>query len=422
MIGTASPEVIPFQPNETYALQWTGLSSSVSPSTMYAMATAHTAEAFREALRGWHCPGQNAVYADVDGNIGYQCTGLYPIRRRGDGSVPVPGWTGEFGWDGWVPFDELPWSLNPSQGFLATANQKIHGDSYPHLIGVDFLPPHRARRIVEMITAEPMHSKETFARMHMDTVSLPAREMLPSLVGVEPADDRQKEALSFLDGWDCDLRADSTAAAIYEVWCKHLAEVMLLEKLGRPLFDHYYARRQWSLSFQFEALPKLLAYPTAAWFGGDGRAARDEVLRRALDAALEELTAKLGEDMTGWAWGRLHRIRFASQLALIPGLDELLVGGEVPWGGDEQTVCQGMYEPGSGGYDVVVVASWRQILDVGDWDASVGTHTVGQSGNPASAHFNDLFPLWSTGQYHPLPFTRPAVEAAAESTLHLTPS
>src|SRR5205814_2211834 len=160
------------------------------------------------------------------------------------------------------------------------------------------------------------------------------------------------------------LRADSTAAAIYEVWCKHVAEGMLLEKLGRKLFDHYYARRQWSLSFQFDVLPELLAFPTAAWFGEDGAAARDEVLRRALDAALEELAAKLGEDMTAWTWGTLHRVRFTSQLALIPGLDELLVGGEAPWGGDEQTVCQGMYEPGSGGYDVVVVSSWRQILDV----------------------------------------------------------
>jgi penicillin amidase len=125
--------------------------------------------------------------------------------------------------------------------------------------------------------------------------------------------------------------------------------------------------------------------------------------------------------MSAWTWGTLHRVRFAGELARIADLAELFTGGEAPWGGDEQTVCQGMYEPG-GDYQAVVIPSWRQIVDLSDLDASVGTHTVGQSGNPASPHFNDLFPLWSTGQYHPLPFTRQAVEAATESRLHLLPA
>ena len=361
------------------------------------------------------------MYASVDGHIGYQCTGVYPIRRRGDGTVPVPGWTDGFEWDGFVPFDELPWSLDPADGFLATANQKIHDDGYPHLIGHDFLPQHRARRIVEMLTAEPIHSKETFARMHSDTVSNVARAIVPHLLEVEPDDDRQKEALAHLDAWDCSLAPDSVPAAIYQVWCKHLAEVILLPMMGRQLFDHYYARRQWTVTFQYQVLPNILAFPSAMWFGGDGHAARDDKLREALVRALDELESKLGDDMGTWSWGAIHRIRFQGQLAMIPDLADLFTAGEAPWGGDEMTVCQGLFEPGSGNYDVVVVPSWRQILDLSDWDASVGTHTVGQSGNPASPHWNDLFELWSTGQYHPLPYTRQAVEAAAEGTLTLTP-
>ena len=125
--------------------------------------------------------------------------------------------------------------------------------------------------------------------------------------------------------------------------------------------------------------------------------------------------------MAGWVWGALHRIHFTSQLSIIPDLAELMDGGDAPWGGDEQTICQGMFEPGGADYNVVVVPSWRQILDLSDWDASVGTHTIGQSGNPASPHFKDLFPLWSIGRYHPLPFSRSAVEAATESTLALLP-
>jgi penicillin G amidase len=273
-----------------------------------------------------------------------------------------------------------------------------------------------------MLTAEPTHSKETFARMQSDTVSLAARRIVPHLVAVEPADLRQKEALSYLDGWDCDLRPDSVAALIYQEWCQQIAQAVLLPKMGRELFDHYYARRQWTVAFQYQVLPDLLRFPTATWFGTDGAEGRDDVLRAALAKALDELTTRLGEDVAGWQYGTLHRVRFASQLAIVPELAELLTGGEAPWGGDEQTVCQGMFEPGSGNYEVVVVPSWRQIIDLSDLDASVGTHTVGQSGNPASPHFNDLFPLWSTGQYHPLPFTRAAVEAATESTLTLLPA
>jgi penicillin amidase len=421
LVGLTRPEAVANDFPETFALRWTGLSMAVSPTTLFDMARARTIEAFREALRGWECPGQNFVYADVDGNIGYQCTGVYPIRRHGDGTIPVPGWSSEHEWDAWVAYEDLPWSVNPEDGFLATANQRIHDDAYPHLIGMDFLPPHRARRIVEMLTAEPVHSRATFARMQSDTVSLVARQIVPYLLEVEPEDDRQKQALAYLRDWNHSLSADSVAGAIYQVWCVHLAEAVLLPRLGRQLYEHYYARREWTVAFQYQVLPTLLAFPTAAWFGEDGRPARDRIAREALTKALDELTGRRGEDMDAWTWGSIHRIRFTGQLAMIPDLTELFTAGEAPWGGDEMTVCQGLFEPGGGTYDVVVVPSWRQILDVSDWDASVGTHTVGQSGNPASPHWNDLFELWSKGEYHPMPFSRAAVEDAAEGTLRLSP-
>jgi penicillin amidase len=179
--------------------------------------------------------------------------------------------------------------------------------------------------------------------------------------------------------------------------------------------------RQWTNAFQYQVLPHLLVYPTATWFGADGREARDALLRSALDAALDELSAAMGEDPAGWSWGGIHRIRFVGQLALIPDLAELFTGGVAPVGGDEQTIMQAMYEPGIS-YDAVVIPSWRQVIDLGDLDRSMGTNTVGQSGNPASPHYRDLFELWSTGSYHPLPFTRRAVEAETESTLQLVPS
>ncbi len=420
LIGVGAPTVVEGGIRETYALRWVALEDGAKPSTVYRMNTAATFEEFRAALSEWATPGGNFVYADVDGNIGYQAAGWHPIRRRGDGTIPVPGWTDDHEWDGYVPFEELPFAYNPDEGFLATANNRIHDDSYPFLIGKDFLPPFRARRVVELLTETQTHDLESFHRMHTDTVSLPAREIVPHLVSVEPADDRQKEALALLSEWDFDLRADSAAAAIYEVWSCRIGDAILLPRLGEELHRHYFGLRQWTNSFHYQVLPNILAYPTATWFGGEGVKARDDLLRKALGTTLDELTTAMGEDISTWSWGAIHRVRFAGQLARIPDLAELFTGGEAAWGGDEQTLCQGMYEPGAG-YDAVVVPSWRQIIDLSDLDASVGTHTVGQSGNLTSPHFKDLFPLWSTGQYHPLPFTRPAVEAATDSRLELLP-
>jgi penicillin amidase len=164
----------------------------------------------------------------------------------------------------------------------------------------------------------------------------------------------------------------------------------------------------------------MLRYPTAAWFGEDGAAARDAMLVATLEEALDELTTALGEDMEAWRWGALHTARFAHPLAILPGLEALFVGGEPEVGGDEQTVHQGLFEPGAG-YHAVVIPSWRHIIDLSDVDASVGMHTTGQSGNPASPHYRDFVEPWSKVEYHPLPFTRAKVEQAAESELKLLP-
>jgi penicillin amidase len=422
LVGVPDPTVVEGGIRDTYALRFAGLERGIQPSVVDALNRAADFESFRRAVRDWDSPGQNMVYADVDGAIGYQSTGLHPIRRRGDGTVPVPGWTSEFDWDGWVPFGELPWSLDPEQGYLATANNKPHDEAYPFLLGRDFLPPFRARRIVQLLTARDTHDIDSFAAIHTDTASLPAAEIVPLLLETEPETERQKRAMALLAGWDHDLSADSAAAAIYQVWSGRIAEAVLKPRLGDRLFEHYYARREWTNAFQYQVLPNLLRYPTAAWFGGDGAAARDLVLRDALDAALDELAERMGDDPAGWSWGRIHRVKFASQLAFVPGLAAVFTGGECPVGGDEQTVMQSMFEPGGGTYDAAIVPSWRQIVDLSDFDRSVGTHTVGQSGNPASPHYRDLFALWSSGRYHPLPFSRAAVEEAAESTLTLRPS
>lgn len=421
LIGIRSPTVVEGGIRKTYSLRWAGFEHGVEPASVLRLNTAGGWEEFRAALADWDCPGQNAVYADVDGNIGYQLTGAYPVRKNHDGLLPVPGWVDEYEWEGWIPYEELPRSFNPDEGFLCTANNKPHDESYPNLLGREFLPAFRARRIAQLVTHDERHSRESFAGMQMDTVSLSAARVVPPLLTVEPADERQKQALSLLAEWDHDLGADSPAAALYQVWSVHIAQKVLLPLLGEELFTHVYTRRQWSHGFLHKTLPTLLAYPSARWFGREGIEARDAVLREALDGALDELNARLGDDIQLWHWGSLHRARFAGRLSIIPDLAELFTAGEVEMGGDDQTILQGLYEPGVP-YDVAVLPSWRQIIDLADLDASVGALTLGQSGNPVSPHFKDQLALWASGKHHPMPFTRAAVRAAAESTFRLLPA
>ncbi|HEU4354370.1 MAG TPA: penicillin acylase family protein, partial [Actinomycetota bacterium] len=420
VVGIRQPEVVEGGIMHTYALRWVGQTYAITPSVLLRMAAANDFGSFRSALREWGSPGQNVVYADVDGHIGYQCTGRYPVRRAGDGSVPVPGWTAEHEWDGWIDFDDLPWDLDPAEGFLATANNRIHDEEYPHLIGRDWTPPSRIRRIAELLDAEPLHTPATFAAMQADTVSIPARTLAPVLAGVAPTDPRQRTAIALFDGWDGDLAAGSAAACVYEAWCHHAAELVLRPALGDELFTHLYGRGVSTGTWRALVLPGLLERPTARWFGADGVRARDEVLRRALDSAMDELEERLGPDPSTWRWADLHRVVFAGQLAAFPGLGEVFTAGVVGKGGDDDTLDQGAFEP-ERRYDAVVIASCRQIHDLSEPDGSTAANTLGRSGHPASPGWNDQLPLWATGRRHPLPLTRGAVDAAAVDATALVP-
>jgi penicillin amidase len=409
-VGVAQPDVVEGGITETYALNWVGQAFAIAPSVLLRMAAATDFASFRSALPEWGSPGQNVVYADVDGHIGYQCTGRYPVRRAGDGTTPVPGWTAEHEWDGWIDFDELPWDLDPPEGYLATANNRIHDDDYAHLIGLDWTPPSRIRRIAELLTPSPA-TPETFAAMQSDTVSIPARPSRgPS--PASPADDRQRAAIALLDGWDGDLSAGSAAACVYEAWC-HQAELVLRPALGDALHTQLYGRGVSTGTWRALVLPGLLERPSARWFGADGVEARDDVLRGALDAALVELEERLGPDRSAWRWGDLHRVVFAGQLAAFPGLGEVFTAGVVGKGGDDDTLDQGAFEP-ERRYDAVVIASCRQIHDLsGPTDPRRRTRSGGQAIRVACV--NDQLP-YGHGRAPPMPLTRQAVEAASAGT------
>jgi penicillin amidase len=407
--------------DRAYALRWTATDGLIEPSALVDVANASGFDDFREALRGIACPGQNVVYADVDGTIGYQLTGRYPIRRSGDGTAPVPGWTSEHGWDGWIAFEDLPWSRDPARGYVVTANNRPHDDDYPHLIGRDFHTPFRARRIVELIegAGHPL-TVDDIARSQLDTTSIVARTLAPRLAALEARSEDERWALELLRTWDGDERADSPAAALYQAWLARIAWTLLGATRDRGPYDRYHARRE---VFVCLALPSMLEREPPAWAGDDGAEGTgwEPLLRRTLTEAISLLAERLGPDRATWRWGALHRVRFAHPLARMPGLSPLFVAAEHELGGDEQTVLNGAFDAREG-FDAAVVPSWRLVADLGDVDRSGAVLPTGESGNPASPHWADQAAMWIEGDLRPMPVTRPAVEAVAERRLRLRPA
>jgi penicillin amidase len=289
----------------------------------------------------------------------------------------------------------------------------MHDDGYPHLIGHDFHTPWRARRIAQVLASEDGHDVAGMAALQVDVVSLSARENVGLLLdrveagGAGRGGDR-REAIGLLGSWDGAMTADSAATAIYQTWCGHIARLWLEPRLGEEVFGRYHA---WREPFQCGALAGLLRDGVL----GDG------VLGEALDATLAELRERLGEDASNWRWGDLHRVALAHPLAAIPGFEGLFVALEAGVGGDDQTVMQTGVDAREGGFPAAVIPSWRAVYDLADLDRSVGVLPAGNSGNPASAHWNDQAPLWLAGQTHPLPFTPAGVEAATVAVARLVP-
>jgi penicillin amidase len=382
--------------DRTYALAWAGAVATLTPAAVVAVAQPRDFDGFREAVLRTTCPGQNFIYADVDGTIGYQCTGRYPIRASGDGTRPVPGWDGEHEWIGWIPDDELPTERNPERGSLATANDDIQPPGYPHLIGADFHAPNRKDRIAALLGERADHDVASMQAIQRDTVSLAAESLLPALLKLEPVTDRQREALDRLASWDADIRADSREAALYELWITAIARRLLADRLGDDLFTAYQDFRE---TFVTRTLPAMLAHSTDR--------VDPNALRAALDDALDEAADR--------TWGEIHTLTLAHPLARIPGLDAVFTAAAIPFGGDQDTISQGAFDARLG-HRPAVVPSLRAVWDLGDLERSTSVVPSGVSGNPASPHWADQAPLFAAGEAKPSGFDTPAV-----TTLPLRP-
>ncbi len=372
---------------------------------------------FTAALRGYIGPSQNFVFADRAGNIGYYGPGHIPVRARGDGTVPVPGWTDEYAWKGWIPFEQLPHAYNPADGYLVTANNRVTPDDYPYFITTDWAPPYRAERIVELLTAQPGLTPDDYARIQGDQASTQARELLPFMLTVSPETAEQAQALEMLRAWDGAISAESGAAAIYEAWYAQLYKALLGDDLGGELGDEVTTAHNPTL------LASILQGDEGIWCDDVLTPALDDcatTARTALDKALKDLQERMGDKPAQWRWGDIHRTQFPhnpfSQVSFL----KPLFHRSIETGGDAFTVNPAPFKLANP-YDSQHLPSYREIIDLADFGTARFIQTTGQSGNPLSKHYADLMPLWRAVEYVPMYWDQAAVRAEAEGTLVLEP-
>jgi penicillin amidase len=368
---------------------------------------------FEQAMPRWKVPSENIVYADRDGNIGEHSTGLAPLRKNWTGLLPVPE-TGAFEWSGFVPNVDLPHTYNPASGFVATANHKMIPDNYGYSVGFAWGSPERFQRISEVLSATAKSARklriEDMENLQNDVVSLPARALqalLKPAAGSAPT-----SAARLLLDWDCALTGDSTAATLYEFWVAELRDAVSKRFIPREAQE---IAGKLSLPKTVEELSQL----SPAVFGQNPAAVRDALLLETLRAAEEKLAAQLGPGPQNWAWGQLHRVLFHHPLDATDAAAQLFDRGSIPRPGDGYTVNATAFAGTS--FNQLAGASYREIFDLSDWDNAVGVNVPGQSGQPGSPHYDDLLPLWTTGQYFPLRYTKQSVDSETTDVLELKP-
>jgi penicillin amidase len=380
------------------------------------------------ALKHWTSPCLNFSLADGADNIGYVLAGRLPVRRQGTGLTPVPGWTGEYEWEGWVPFAGNPQVINPACGYVVHANNKVVDEDYPHHISWDYMPGYRAQRLVDLIRSKPKLSAQESQAMQMDLYCLPGVEFVGHCKGLKPTAPLEQQALQALLKWDGHLRADSVGGAIYVLMQHHAVRRLYGPLLGEELLNGWLgkgillapasARTGRSTTALLRELrtrdPKFAPQSSMAdpWEG---------LLAASLTDTVDYLTRTLGGAPERWQWGRLHRLKLSHPMGASKLLQFLFPGREVPIGGDMSTAAQTAYAPHQSFMATAWAPSYRQVVDFGDLGRSVSIHPGGQSGHPRSSHYMDLFPLWLQGEYHPMLFTPAAVREKAMGVLRLEP-
>jgi len=425
-------EFVPFKdkagvdlpPQYVIALSWTALEPSPVFESIWKFDKAQNWDEFRAAARNFNVPAQNLIYADVDGNIGYQQPGWVPIRKNGDGRFPVPGWTDDYAWTGYIPFEELPYAFNPKAGYIATANNQTHPFGYDHLITNDFDYGFRAARVVDMIENAPGKIDLAYIQsMQGDAKDLGAEALLPYLFSLDwkAGTPNQAIAIDMLKNWDDQSTADSKAAAVYQTFWWHLVQNTFNDDLPKDYWpdggDRY-----------FEVMRNLVTTPDNFFWDDkstpDVVETRDDIFTAALIDTVTQLEKEHGKDPAKWpTWGELHTITFINQTlgkSGIPPLEGLFNRGPYQTGGSKSLVNATGWDIGVS-FAIDWLPSMRMIVDMSNLNNSLTVHTTGESGHAYHQHYSDMSPLWASLQYYPMLWNQDAVIADSEGHLRLVP-
>ncbi len=415
------------------ALRWVGLEQCNIISSIQKINHATNWQEFRNALRDWDVPPQNVIYADREGNIGYVMAGAIPMRAKGQSLLPSPGWTGEYEWTGLIPFEELPQTYNPEQHFIVTANNRVVDDNYPYYITHEWLNGYRAQRIRDLLTSKNKLTLADMATIQADQYALPAVEIVPHILRIQSTNSSEKGVQDILRSWDFVLAPDSAGAAIYTTFLRRLEYIVLSAALGddETLLRSYqgvgsnilasvngYASRSKPL------LIRMLNKRDDSWFTHsaipNGPTSWNAALASALSATVEELREKLGNNPMRWQYGAIHTMTYNHPLGSIKLLNAFFNRGPFPVGGDIDTVNMGATTPRKP-ETVVTVPSFRQIVNLADMAESLSGHAPGQSGHPASKHYDDFIQMWLHVRHHPMLFEQDEIEANAQGVLYMIP-
>lgn len=414
---------VPTPENYAIALSWTALEPSTIFQAIWGFDNATNWDEFRQAARKFNVPGQNLLYADVHGNIGYQMPGNIPIRKNGDGTLPVPGWTDQFEWTGTIPFDQLPSVYNPDKGYIVTANNAVVGTNYPFLITRDWNYGYRANRIVDMLTNAPRPiDMDYMKKIQGDNYDANAATFVPLLVSlnIQAGTANQAKALELLKNWDYQAGMGSAPAAVFEVFWKNLLADTFNDDL--PVAYQPAGGSRW-----MEVMRNLATHPEDAFWDDKTTSARietrDDIISRAFIEAVAEITKLQGNDPAKWNWGGLHTATFVNQTlgkSGIAAIEALFNRGPFPAGGGQDMVNSTGWKP-MNGYFVDWLPSMRMIVDLGNMNNSLTVHTTGESGHAYDPHYIDMANLWRNIQYYPMLWDEQSVTAAAKTHLQLLP-
>jgi penicillin amidase len=400
------------------SLRWTALEPGRVFTAILNLNTAQDFEGFRSALTDFVVPSQNFIYGDVAGNIGYQMPGRIPIRAGGDGSLPVPGWVDDYEWTGYIPFDELPYAYNPSQGYIITANHAVVGPDYPYLITTMWDYGYRGERIIELVEEQATLSPEDMRTIQGDNYHAMGPLLVPLLGQLTFDDPELTNMVTFLQGWDYQCDLDSAEAALFNAFWRNLLLTIFADELDLDDIP--------SSSRALAIVEYLLADVDNAWWDDVQTAETeilDDALRGAFATAVAEMQETFGSNIDRWSWGALHGSTFRNATlgeSGIAPIEALFNRGPFPTAGGSSIVNATSWSE-TDGYQVGWLPSMRMIIDLSDLDNSVAINTTGQSGHAYHPHYIDMADLWRMIQYHPLPWSRGDVEAESVSVLTLVP-